>query len=79
MVFAAAVALAARAEAQSRGAAEAASQAPERTDYLTFAQGAVPIREIIGNGTQEVAKPVNHFAGGWRRGKVPVRWTNRKF
>ena len=31
-------------EAQSRGAGGAASPAPERIDYLTFAQGAVPIR-----------------------------------
>jgi hypothetical protein len=39
-----AVAALAGAAAQSRGAAAPASSAPERIDYLTFAQGAVPVR-----------------------------------
>jgi hypothetical protein len=44
-VFAAALAIAASADAQSRGAtASTSTPAPERIDYLTFAQGAVPIR-----------------------------------
>ena len=51
-VFAAALAIAASADAQSRGAAGSASApAPERIDYLTFAQGAVPIR-IDGAGAK---------------------------
>ncbi len=46
------MAVATSADAQSRGAAGSASApAPERIDYLTFAQGAVPIR-IDGAGAR---------------------------
>jgi OOP family OmpA-OmpF porin len=51
-------AFATSAGAQSRGATAAAPAAPERIDYLTFAQGAVPVR-IEGAGAK--------FGANWER------------
>jgi hypothetical protein len=31
--------------------------------------------ELIGNGTQEIARPVNHFNGGWRRMALRLKLT----